>query len=367
MEDFNTKLNEIIEKINFLETRRMKFGRFLRKINDDFKIGPNEEVADAKIINSISQDFPEKISILGVDGGIIKHSYHGLDLVLMRSVSVNFIYKSGMLDSVNYYPSPNPIPTPKILSEPFSDIELNSCYNFERQIMEIDGAIKSIEKLRPNLVLLDGSILPTYVAKPENQDLKSYYTRLINKYKELFELVKSKEIMVAGVIEDSRGTKFCDIIKRRIMSKMGSDLSSELKKILEKTKDSNLLFYTLKKGERTCIFNYSTNPEIHPILKEFEDMSRNFFTFYIKTVDFDRPVRVDFICFSNPIDFAEKISSVLLKTSAHAGYGIPSVLIEADQRAKLSEIDIDMFYSTLISKLGNLSSLFRMRREMRPF
>jgi NurA-like 5'-3' nuclease len=151
------------------------------------------------------------------------------------------------------------------------------------------------------------------------------------------------------------------------MSKMGSDLSAELEKILEKTKDSNLLFYTLNKGERTCIFNFSMNSETHPILKEFEKMKNSFFSFYIKTVEFDRPLRVDFINFGNPIETANKLSGILMKTSGHAGYGMPAVLIEADQRAKLSEKDIDMFYSDLISRVGNVSSLFKMRREMRPF
>ncbi|MEM5793425.1 MAG: DNA double-strand break repair nuclease NurA [Candidatus Aenigmatarchaeota archaeon] len=365
--DFQKRLEEIIERINFLETKRIKLGRFLRKINEDFNIGPNEEIVEPQIINKIEDEFPEKVSVLGVDGGIIKHSYHGLDLVLMRSVGVNFIYEYGKLVDVTYYPSSNPLPIPKMLSEPFSDVELNFYYNFERQIMEIQTTIEATEKLKPDFVLLDGSVIPTYVTKPDNPELKQYYNNLLEKYKELFEIIKKHKLRIAGIVEDSRGMKFCDIIKRRIMSKMGTHLSLELQKILDKTRDTNILFYILKKQERTCIFNYSSNPEVHPILKEFEKLSKNFFTFYIRTADFDRPVRVDFISFENPIVVANDISSVLLRTSGHAGYGIPSVLIEADQRAKLNEKDMEMFYSDLVSKIGNLSTLFKMRREMRPF
>jgi len=232
--------------------------------------------------------------------------------------------------------------------------------------MEIETTIQSIKKLKPDVVFLDGSVIPHYVNKPDNHKLKKYYEKTIEKYEELFELAKEQKIILSGVIEDSRGVKFCDILNRRVMSKMGSKLSAEIQEILEKTKDSNLLFYILKKGERTCIFNYSVNPEIHPILKEFKKIEKSFFSFYIKTVEFDRPIRVDFINFDDAIETANKLSSILLKTSGHTGYGLPSVLIEADQRAKLSEKDIDMFYSSLISKLGNVSSLFKMRREMRP-
>ena len=151
------------------------------------------------------------------------------------------------------------------------------------------------------------------------------------------------------------------------MSKMGSELSSDIQQMLERTKDSNLLLYSLKKGERTCIFNYSANPESHPILKEFKKFEKSFSSFYIKTVEFDRPVRVDFVNFNNGIETANKISGILMKTCGHAGYGLPTVLIEADQRSKLSEKDIDMFYYDLINRVGNIPSLFKLRREIRPF
>ncbi len=367
MKEFQKKLGEIVQKINYIESRRIKFSKFLRKINNDFEIGPNKEIKEKNIINKVNENFPDRISVLGVDGGIVKHSYHGLDLILMRAAGVNFIYNQGKLDKVNYFPSSNPLSTPKMLMEPFSDTELNTCYNFERQIMEIDSTIQAIKKLKPDMVFLDGSVIPHYVNKPDNHKLKHYYERMVEKYKELFKTTKDQETILSGVIEDSRGVKFCDILTRRIMSEMGSELSEELQGILEKTKDSNLLFYTLKKGERTCVFNYSQRPSTHPILKEFEDMRDSFFSFYIKTVEFDRPIRVDFLSFGDTLRTTDRISSVLLKTSGHAGYGLPAVLIEADQRAKLSEKDIDIFYSDIVRQVGNVSSLFKMRREMRPF
>lgn len=367
MNTFQERLDEIIDKISYLESRRIKMGKFLREINDSFKIGPNEEIQDEKIINPVSPQQFEVINVTGVDGGIVKHSYHGLDLMLMRAIGVNFEYSDGKLKKVKYYPSSNPTPKPKIILDSFSEIELSSCYNFERQIIEISTAIETIKKLEPDMVLLDGSIIPHYIPRPDNPILKEYYDRLIKTYETLFELSRRKNIALAGVVEDSRGVKFCDIMIRRVLSQVGSDVTKELKLILQKTKDSNLLYYVLEKGERTCVFNYSKNPKIHPVLREFEKMNEHFYSFYLKTVDFDRPLRVDFLCLKNVKDFVNKLSSVLMQTSGHSGYGLPSVLIEADQRAKLSEKDIEMFYSDLISRIGNVSALFKMRREVRPF
>ena len=64
MQQFQQQLEEIINKINFIESKRIKFGKFIRKINNEFKIGPNEEISDVKIINKIDKKFPEKNMIL---------------------------------------------------------------------------------------------------------------------------------------------------------------------------------------------------------------------------------------------------------------------------------------------------------------
>jgi len=367
MQTIEKRLNEIIDKISYLETRRIKIGNFLKEINDSFKIGPNEEIWEEKIINRVPVHKFKRVNVLGIDGGIVKHSLHGLDLMLMRTIGVNFEYSNGKLMKSEYYPSPNPIPNPRIIFDSFSDLELNSCYNFERQIMEISTTIECIQKFKPDITLLDGSVIPHYVVKPDNPVLDKYYQTLIDAYKRMFEVAEKSGTILAGVIEDSRGVKFCDILLRRIVSRVKSDFKNELKLVLEKTKDSNLLYYVLKKRERTCVFNYSQRPDIHPILKEFEKIRNSLWSFYVKTVDFDRPLRVDFICFEDVVETANKISSLLIQTSGHSGYGLPAVLIEADQRVRLSEKDLNMFYSDLLNRIGNVSTLFKMRREMRPF
>jgi hypothetical protein len=367
MENFQERLDEIIEKIGYLESRRIKIGAFLKEINDSFKIGPNEEMPDSKIINKVSVKEFKKMKVLGIDGGIVKQSYHGLDVMLMRSVGVNFEYANRKLGNVDYYPRSNPLPNPKIIFDSFSDVELNSCYNFERQIMEILTVIESMKKFEPDIALLDGSIIPHYVQTPDNPILREYYKNLIDTYKFMFEVSREKNIILAGVIEDSRGIKFCDILNRRVLPQVKLDGAKELKLILEKTKDTNLLYYVLEKGERSCVFNYSQNPTIHPVLKEFENMNNFFYSFYLKTVDFDRPLRIDLLCFNDVLEVVNKLASVLMQMSGHSGYGMPSVLIEADQRARLSEKDLEMFYSDLVVKLGNVSTLFKMRRDMRPF
>ncbi|MCS7134814.1 MAG: hypothetical protein NZ893_00005, partial [Candidatus Aenigmarchaeota archaeon] len=69
----------------------------------------------------------------------------------------------------------------------------------------------------------------------------------------------------------------------------------------------------------------------------------------------------------NPSETANKISDFLIATSGNANYGLPAILIEADQRAKLRQEDLEIFYYDLINKSGNLSITLKLRRESRPF
>ncbi|MEM5803529.1 MAG: DNA double-strand break repair nuclease NurA [Candidatus Aenigmatarchaeota archaeon] len=360
MQDFE----QIVNRLRNIEKIKELVGKEIRKINDNFDIGPNEEIPEKKIIVAVNKSMKD-INVVGVDGGIVKASLHGLDLLAYRAVGVNFIYKNGSLIKIDYHPSSIPEPDRATIIEALSEIDLAYCFNFIRQTKEIEIAIESLEKFKPDMILLDGSVIPHYITKPDNEFAKEYYKRLIEKYKEFFESIK--DTVVAGVIEDSRGNKFCDILIRRVFSFLQDVLPKESVDIISKSRDSNVLHYILKKSERTCVFNYTSDPEHHPIIKEFNKMADKFMSFYLRTAEFDRPIRVDFIANDEPTKLADKISEFLISTSGHAGYGLPAVLIEADQRAKLTQEDLENFYHDLINKAGNISIIFKLRRENRPF
>ncbi|MEM5777181.1 MAG: DNA double-strand break repair nuclease NurA [Candidatus Aenigmatarchaeota archaeon] len=355
---------QIISHLKKIEYIKESFGKEVRKINDNFVIGPNEEIPEKKIIFPVYK-FMKDINVVGIDGGIVKTSLHGLDLLIYRAVGVNFIYKNGSLIKINYHPSPIPEPDRATIIEALSEIDLAYCFNFIRQTKEIEIAIESLEKFKPDMILLDGSVIPHYITKPDNDFAKEYYKKLIEKYKEFFELTENT--IVAGIIEDSRGNKFCDILVRRVFGFLQDVLPKESVDIIARSRDSNVLHYILQKSERTCVFNYTFDPEHHPIIKEFNKIANKFMSFYIRTAEFDRPLRVDFVANDDSSKLANKISGFLVSTSGHADYGLPAILIEADQRAKLTQEDLDNFYHDLINKAGNISIILKLRRENRPF
>jgi hypothetical protein len=119
----------------------------------------------------------------------------------------------------------------------------------------------------------------------------------------------------------------------------------------------------LKKGERTTSFYYASPLGFfsNQFSKEFN--LREFASFYIKLSEFDSPLRVDFL--NDKKDAADRISSILSCLTVSEEYSMPSVLIEADIRARLSEKNLEIFYRELAGKLGFLSSVRKERRERR--
>ncbi len=352
MKKFIDEVKTLAEKISLAEEKRKKLANFLREANSEIKI-----------IYPVKQDPLNDIKVVGIDGGISKKSLHGFDFMLIRTAGTLFRYKEGKFIEVEYFPSRLPNPKPFIM-EALSDLDWAHSTSIERQNMEVETAIKCMEKFNPDIILMDGSIVPYYSERPAKKStIYKRYLSMIENYKKLYSKAIETNTILAGVIEDSRGSMFCDIVKN-ILSNINHPAVPELAKILDRTRDTNLLYWALRKGERSEIFRYAETPSEHPILKEIPEFAEKIYTFYLKTAKFDRPVRVDVL----GKDSIEKLASVILSISGqHSGYGIPVPLIEADNIVKLSDKDVDFFYSQVMSHVGNLPGIMKLRREQRPF
>ncbi|TAL46900.1 hypothetical protein EPN87_04080 [archaeon] len=350
--ELTENLSQIIARI---EGERRVAADAIRKFNSQNTLTLSDEVRENRLIIQALPSNLEGMKLAGIDGGLVKKSFHGLDLMLLRAVGVIFNYSNGL--NVDYYPESMPTPDPHTIIDPFSDIEFEINSNILRQIKEITTARETVEKYEPDIIFLNGSVIPHYTFVDKSSLLYDNYKKMIEAYQKLFDTVKAKKTILAGVIEDSRGTRFCEVI-----SKLELGMLPQTKLILQKTKDSNLLTYALQHGDRTMTFTYSSDAN-HPILREFP--GETIMTFYLKTSEFDRPVRIDFLADKGLV--ADKIASVLLALSTHAGYGMPSIIVEADQRAKLSEHDLEMFYMDILNRVGNLSGMMEQRRNNRPF
>lgn len=424
MHELLPKIGEIAEKIKNLEDKRGKLGAFLKDVKDKIKIEGND-ILEESLVHKANADKLENKKIIAIDGGLSQHAYHGIDLILTRAVAVIFDYEKGKLAKVGYHPHAIVSPNLIIVSDPYSDEEFIVSSSLERQRGEVDLAALCFKEFSPDIVLMDGSIVPHGNDRPnKNSNAWGRYESVIESFRRLYS--NSKSSLLAGCVEDSRGRRFCEIISEKILSKIKSERIPELQKILSGTRDTNLLYHVLEQGERTCVFKYSKNYKEHNVLSDLGKFGGNIFCFYLKTAEFDRPVRIDFYCeadientrempekseglnranmkigssgeineaamkntrdeeHSTPIsklntrdeehsmpisiiEAANKISALVLATSCNSSYGFPAPLIEADFRAKLQEQDVDNLHDQLVDRVGITPSLMKLRRELRPF
>lgn len=360
MQELLEQLSQIAGKIKSLEESREKLGKFLKEIKDKVEIS-SEEVLERNLVYKVSSDKLLNKKIVAVDGGVSQNTYHGLDLILIKTIAVVCKYNK-TLENIEYYPSAFPTPKVIIFSDPFSEEDFIINSSLEREKEEISIAAESAKKFSPELVLLDGSVVPHSNNRPQKTSLLyKRYLEILETFKKLYS-VCSDSILLAGCVEDSRARKFCEIVSKEILSKINSPIVPELQKILFGTRDTNLLYHILDYGERTCIFRYGSTP----VLQDLGEHGKRIYAFYLKTAENDRPLRIDFYSDSNPIETVDKIASLILAISCHNSYGFPAPLTEADVRARLHEHDADALHDQLVDRVGITTSLMKLRRELRP-
>jgi hypothetical protein len=157
------------------------------------------------------------------------------------------------------------------------------------------------------------------------------------------------------VIKDSRSKRFIEIVSKRFQGEPG----------FLHTSDTNFLHFLLEAGERTCAFPYSSSPAKHQVLKDLGKWAEKILSFYLKPVEGDRPLRVEFLSGQKP--FSEIAQLIYSISCLNKSYAYPAVLIEADLRAALGSEELERAYASLFAKIGRTSAILRLRRNSRPF
>src|SRR4030095_2680693 len=174
---------------------------------------------------------PLSLSVSAVDGGLLAHRMHGADIVVSRAVAVNFVYDNSF-KSFSHYPRKNPEPEIEIRNS-LGEHEAIVFRSLVRLKGELSCAIASLSAHSPDLLLIDGSLLPLPSDRPaEDSELRDLYSEVISLYEKLYSLSKEKGCLLCGIIKDSRS--------RKLARELGLNCS-----------DSMLCSFLLEEGERT--------------------------------------------------------------------------------------------------------------------
>ncbi|MFH0927504.1 MAG: DNA double-strand break repair nuclease NurA [Candidatus Micrarchaeota archaeon] len=315
----------------------------------------SREFLETPLIQKMSPQSPSG-SFCAIDGGIACEEFHGLDVAAVRSVASCFSYENQKLSSCKYFPSSRP-PLEISAISAAGQYEKMRFLSLTRLKSELECAIGSLEKFSPSYLLLDGSIAPLMEDKPpQDSQLTPLYDELILLYTNLYAQCSKKHCTLAGITKDSRARRLVEII---------CDSSPQAQSPLSSCLDTVFLDHLLCEGERTCAFRYSASPAKNPVLKDLGDHSQNIMAFYIKPMEHDRPLRIEFL--SNGQQFSQIADTLSSISSINRNYAYPAILIEADLRAALEQNEVEAQMETLASHIGKKRPLLKLRRNTRPF
>lgn len=307
--------------------------------------------------------------IAGVDSGFVGKSLASVDFTLVRAVGVVMDFRNGRLAKTEYWPAIYSFPIPYLTNHALENDECNCSKSLLRLREEVRVAREIIEKFRPRYCFIDGSIVPQYADKPgKNSKIGSLYQTIIDDFQNLYETAEKNSCSLVACVEDSRGSRFAGIVRDELVEKAGLKIGANE---LDNMFDSSLLDYVLNEGERSFAFSYSKNTKEHPILTDYDEKwGSGIYAFYMKPAALDRPLRVEVVHRHTGRgigDYCDEIASVVYALgSMHREYAYPSVLIEADLRARLKPDEIETIFNKIMDKIGKKVKL-RLRRESRPF
>lgn len=375
-------VNTIATEVRKIEKDKSKLANIIKGAKDQIDLknlrAGFSDILEDQLFCTVSPTNLGGLRVGAVDGGVVGRSFHGIDLIITRAIAVIFEFDKSGRPFVEYYPEK--CPSPQIISnlEPLSlfDSELNT--SLERIRSELNVAIEVLDFHHLDILFMDGSITPVLSDRPHsNSAVLPKYKTLIRLYEELYSKCKKENTLLCGIVKDSRSTRFAQILGGIIphlinqVSSLNKLLKLDYRRTVLRIRDTDLLYRILNIGERSFIFSYFKSVKQDLALRDFEnrDWPKQLHAFYLKTVEYDRPLRIEFLTFGNDASKeAEKLASVVLPLSSHhAEYGLPTVLIEADTQARLLESDLDIIYERLIERVGLSPSMLGLRREKKPF
>ncbi|MCE7741087.1 MAG: DNA double-strand break repair nuclease NurA [Candidatus Heimdallarchaeota archaeon] len=370
-------IDDISKRIKKYNEHRKLFQELFREVKDS--LNPSEfppafgiKTSDTLFTEKVPKTNIEGLKFAGVDGGVIHRSLNYFDIALIRAVGVLFFHRKETKPIVKYFPEEQPFPDILTSIEPLSQKEIESLISIWRMQKEIRCGISLIEEDLPDIIMLDGSVLPVVDIRQVNQSefLLSQYRKLKALYRRLYTLCQKNRTALCGIVKDSRSAVLTSKLSGLLphLSKVPEFqklLKIDYRPIIRQLRDTDLLYHVLDINERTFEFFLSNfNDESDKDLPNF-----NIHCFYLKTAEYDTPLRVEYpLLFSNQHDHAQTISSLVNSVSRfNPEYGLPNVIIEADARARLQETDADILVDEIAAKIGYTGFSLQKRRNRSPF
>jgi hypothetical protein len=234
-----------------------------------------------------------------------------------------------------------------------------------------------LDEHETDLMLIDGSLFFHPRDRPQSTSLVfEKFQEVVALYKQLYHKARKKKTLLVGIIKDSRSS--------RVVSMLGDILPHVLREpdafemmqgidyrwLLKISRDCDLLDTFLQEGERTFAFRYSA--ELAQNSNSLEDLyswASSIWVTYLKTARDDFPIRVELLADkkSDTKQLDKALSAILPLSWQHPEYGIPTPILEADARARITYNETSLIVDRLMALSGLTYSSLEKRRSRNPF
>jgi len=329
------------------------------------------------------------LNIVSVDGSSVIKNFMNADFSFLKVIASRYHFYNNHDAKIMYYPDLGGFNNFSVrgnyLNQEETAVEANT--SMDMNFMEINllnNLIKESSDI--DFIIIDGSIviMPINLVFSKDPELSKKYDTLLKEYHKLYLNCQKKNIILIGSIKDTRTTALTNLLKEAIQllkpnrNFLDDFLEIKYRQVADLFSDLDLFNRLLKVSERSCIFNCKREIEKirdEGIKKEIPNyFPLDFYAFYLKTVKFDMPCRIEFFIDENsPLEEASNkanlIASVLHPISSlNNHYGLPIPQIEAHKRAAFKPHELNLLFNSLKRDLyKNGIKLIEKRRDRRPF
>jgi hypothetical protein len=299
------------------------------------------EVLDENFVR-IPRLTPRDLEVAGVDGGLGRFLVGGVEAALARAVGAVFRYRDGRLAEYRYVPASRAKTKAVVIPGSLDAAKSDVLVGMERQRLEVELATEIVKIHRPALLILDGSVAPQYAGGYGHRQLEEVYEDLTARYRELYNACAERGVFLAGFVKDSRSNSFVKRITKTV--------DGRAREAVEMLRDTDVLEWTLPRNQRT------------KTLRAGSRWGFEFFAFYLRTEG--GPVfRVEFTeAGGDPELSAACLGSwISFLCSFNTSLGMPSVLLEADLRARVKGLEVEWIRRQLAGAAGIPERVLRLR------
>ncbi len=377
-------LSKLVEEIEHIEVTKTRFGEVLRNVKKKIDLSKFPAVAsniiDTQLTTNIKSTTLSGLKIVGVDGGLVRKRFRSMDLVLTRGIAVIFHFGPEDGPVVDFFPDAFPELKIKLLMLTLSSTELEQLASLERIAEELRVTLSVLNDFRPYLILLDGSLFYHPRDRPQSGSIVyEKFQEVLSLYKQLYTKARKKQTILVGIVKDSRSTRVATILgeilphiirKPEIFEMMQG---VDYRWFLKISRDCDLLDTFLEEGERSFVFRYSSELQLNAnnLSEDLSSWAPSIWVTYLKTARDDLPLRIEFLSEdkddidTSRIDAA--LSAILPLSSQHPEYGIPTPILEADARAKITANETRLVIDRLMALSGLTYMSLEKRRSRNPF